>query len=148
LLNQKVALCFDEFGIFSDHKEMAGHFIQNLCIRAQKSDNVRVVVCLNPPIEEFIDNFPKHYFTNPKFRRCWQNITIESFNENQAKQLLSLLPDNARIIVLKNFDIIEKFSSFKPRQLQCLCDKLFDTINDKSDESKLIDIINNKASYS
>jgi predicted phosphodiesterase len=148
LLNQAVVLCFDEFGIFSDYEGMAGHFIQNLCIRAQKSDNVRVIVCLNPPIEEFIDNFSKQYFANPKFRRCWQKITIKSFNENQAKQLLGLLPDNARKIALKNIDIIEKFSSFKPRQLQCLCDKLFDAVNDTCDESILVDIIKDEASYS
>ena len=102
---------------------------------------------MNPPIEEFIDNFPKHYFANPKFRR-WQNITIESFNEIQAKQLLSLLPDNARIIAFKHIKKIETYSSFKPKELQCLCDSLFDAVNGTFTESKLIDIINNKASYS
>lgn len=149
LKNQPVVLCIDEFGGFIDHPKVAKHFIQNLCLCTQNSNNIRIVVCLKQPIEDFFDNSDlKQYFENPKYRRCWENIAVKPFTEDQAKQLLSLLKEEVQSIALENISIIKAFSSFKPHKLQCLCDRLFDAFSETGDESILIDIINNEASYS
>ncbi|UCH95817.1 MAG: restriction endonuclease [Candidatus Aminicenantes bacterium] len=148
LIDQPLVLCIEEFGKFIDYPKIAKDFIQNLCIRAQKSDNIRIVVESKFSIEDFFDQFSGQDFEHPKYRRCWENIPVEPFNEAQTKQLLSLLPRDAQLVALKEIDKIKEFSCFKPRELQCLCDNLFDALNETSDISKLIDIINNEDSYS
>ncbi len=152
LVNQPVVLCIDEFGEFTYYPKIAKHFIQNLCVIVQKNDNLRIVICYESTIEDFFDQFPKKFFNHPKYRRCWENIEIFPFSESQAKQLLSYLPKNDQLdtqsIALKKISKIKEFSFFKPRKLQCLCHKLFNIFYEGANESQLIDIIDNRNSYS
>lgn len=147
LINQPLVLCFDEFEILSAYHESCKDFIRNLFVCARKNDNIRIVVCLRVHIEEFLEYLSGPYFKHPGDIQDWQNIKVKPFDGSQAKQLLNFLPENAKKVALEKFNIIEAFSANRPRKLQCLCDKLFVTANETTDESKLIDIINNQNSY-
>ncbi len=78
---------------------------------------------------------------------AWKNILLVPFREAEARQLFERLLPRSRQLVDSLFTEVRKNSLLKPKLLQCLCHRLYDSECDRTSDAIITALIQDPASY-
>ncbi|MEM7130739.1 MAG: serine protease [Chloroflexota bacterium] len=140
---QPVIFQLDEFGVMS--KQVTSSFVPTLLSNLSKVRNTsRILVCVPEPIDKILS---AKGVDREKFHRQWKEINIEPFSVQNTLDLLELLPVPARQVAYEQIDLIVEYTAGRPRALQLLSSRLFDSMQDNLSKDVMENIIQRPESY-
>lgn len=132
----KLAFLIDEIGILSN--EVAAMFITRLhaIVMYASSDHVRVVITSTQSVSTLIEGIG---LPNPKYSNCWAPIRLTPFTKEELIELLELFPLPVALSLQENLHVIEEITSMRPKEVQLLCDHLWERLRDRTIPIREID---------
>lgn len=139
-------ILIDEFGSLNKKGDVAETFIPQLLNLAINS-NICIVTSLPKHFESMKSFIKLQGIENPKYTSKWTDIRLETLNDNEIKELLSLLPKEIFEITERNIETIKSKTKCNPQPVQCLCKNLLNHHNNGIIGDELTNLINQDDSY-
>ena len=121
-------------------------------------ESIRLVASLGSPIGRRLSLYEFLKLTdlgNPKYSRGWSTVALDAFTTTQAWELLDRLPPSVRRLIRVHWNDApsvlyldrNESNGVAPRNLQCLCSRLFDAHEAGCCEDDVVNLIRDEETY-